>query len=575
MIEKITKVISLIGGKNRRTALALLILMLAVAVAESFSIALIAPLLVLISGDGSSSAVYKFIPNFLSEFYSGDSEKFALYFLGGFFLLSIVKYLFLAYYSWLQSKFIYSIQVDLSSRLLEKYFYMPYAFHLKTASSNIIRNITIEVDHFSGGTLLPGMVLITESCILVGILTILIIVQPLATICMATLLGLSGFLFLYYFRTRSMRWGSKRQEQEAEKIAWMQQGLQGIKEIKVFGVEKLFIQKFRQALNISAQMGGYQNFIQGLPRLCIEFVILSAMLSMIAYLLIQQKSISFILPLLGLYMAAAFRLIPSANRIMASIQSLRFTDSTINLLHRELSVVDINPEVNNAYAPLSFNVALDLVDVSFKYESSEKFILKNVNLQVKPGDMVGIIGSSGAGKSTLLNIILGLLTPSHGKVIVDNTEISTNLRSWHQLIGYAPQDSFLIKGSIAENIILSRGFDISYFKLNNLAGLTQLEEFISSLPNGFEESINSLGTNLSGGQKQRLSLARALYKNPRILILDEITSALDSKTEDKLISQIANIKKSFTIIVISHRPQILELCNRIYEIKNHELFKVN
>jgi ABC-type bacteriocin/lantibiotic exporter with double-glycine peptidase domain len=238
-------------------------------------------------------------------------------------------------------------------------------------------------------------------------------------------------------------------------------------------------------------------------------------------------------------------------------------------------VVDINPEVNNAYAPLSFNVALDLVDVSFKYESSEKLILKNVNLQVKPGDMVGIIGSSGAGKSTLLNIILGLLTPSHGKVIVDNTEISTNLRSWHQLIGYAPQDSFLIKGSIAENIILSRGFDISYFKLNNLAGLTQLEEFISSLPNGFEESINSLGTNLSGGQKQRLSLARALYKNPRILILDEITSALDSKTEDKLISQIANIKQSFTIIVISHRPQILELCNRIYEIKNHELFKVN
>jgi ABC-type multidrug transport system fused ATPase/permease subunit len=568
-ISNAVAIFTIIGRQNRGRALTLLLVMLGVAIAESFSLALIAPLLTFISGGESQSSV-----NFLSKYINrNDVAMSALTFLVGFYFLNLLKYFFLAYYAWLQSRFIATIQVDLSTKLFEKYLVENYSFHLQNSSAALVRNITVEVDHFIGGTLIPGMVLITETLVVFGILVILVSIQPIATLSSALLLGGSGFILLSFFKERSVRWGVQRQTHETEKITWMQQGLQGIKEVKVFGVEKLFINKFRRALSISAEMGSYQNFIQGLPRLFVELIVLSAIVVFVGYLLTEKNSVAFILPVMGLFMAAAFRLIPSANRILASIQSLRYTEPVIAVLEKELTT-DNGLSNLPVGVPIHFQESLDIKDMSFRFQSNDQDVLKKINLKINRGDIVGITGASGAGKTTLLNIILGLLPPTQGEVTVDGVDIATNLSEWHQLIGYVPQETFLIEGTIAQNILLERDVVINTSSLNQLLELVQLKKFVSSLPMGVDASLDAFGINISGGQKQRLSLARALYRDPKILILDEITSSLDQDTELSLIEELSKLKQKFTIVVISHRPAILGLCNKIYEIKNNGLFQI-
>lgn len=292
---------------------------------------------------------------------------------------------------------------------------------------------------------------------------------------------------------------------------------------------------------------------------------------MIFFVVINEpNNLINILPLLALYMVAAFKMLPSLNRIIVDIQKIRNGRSALDAVCEELKfknpVSDINTFEN--IPKISFNSEIYIKDLSFSYPGGLS-LYNDLNLKINKGEAIGIIGESGTGKSTLVNLLVGLINPDKGNIFIDNNPIHENLKCWHKAIGYMPQKSFLMDDSIVNNVTFYDSLNKNF--LNKIIKQCQLEKLEQSLPNGIETMIGENGARLSGGQLQRISLARTLYKNPDILILDEATTSLDQENEKKILDIIASLKNDKTIIIISHQIQNLSFCDKIYELKDKKI----
>ncbi|MEO1940873.1 MAG: ATP-binding cassette domain-containing protein, partial [Candidatus Thioglobus sp.] len=306
---------------------------------------------------------------------------------------------------------------------------------------------------------------------------------------------------------------------------------------------------------------------QQLPRLFLEFLAVLGLVALVLLMLWEGKPLDTLLPTLGLFAAAAFRLIPSINRILNAVQGLRFALPMLELLNNELSFLDSE---NTEARPhrCEFMTEFRLEKVSFQYPSSENLALVDVSFTIPSGASVGFIGESGAGKTTIVDIILGLITPDKGVVEVDGVNIQNNLRGWQDQIGYVPQTIFLTDDTLRRNIAFGLPNEqIDDARISRALKLAQLERFVKGLPEGLETMVGEFGVRLSGGQRQRIGIARALYHDPEVLVLDEATSSLDTKTEREVMDAVRELKGSKTLIIIAHRLSTVEKCDYLFKIE--------
>ena len=490
------------------------------------------------------------------------------------FSVYLFKNLYLVLLNYLQLKFIQKISLRLSTELFSGYLKSNYSFHLNSNSAYLIRNV-MEAGSFEP-VFSRALLLITEIIMTLSLFTVFIIIDFQATLLVTSIFLLAGFLFTIIFSNKVRTWGAKKFVSNGEYLKTINQGLSGIKEIIFNNGYNYFvknsIKERLKILNSTLKMGT----ITLLPKAIIEMlIILSAVLTII-FLFSNGKSHEYIIPILAMYVAAAYRLGPACNRIINNIQNLNFADAGIKKLNEQLEIVKNNNQnikSLNLKSKISFNDSIYFKNISFSYKEKSE-IYSNINLQFTKNKIYGLIGDSGSGKSTFINLLTGLLQPTSGKILIDDVNINNNLEDWQKSISYVAQDIFLTDDTILKNIAFGKEEeDINIDNVKKIISKMELENYVKNLKNGMGTIVGEKGLKISGGQRQRIALGRALYRNPKILVLDEATNSLDRKTEIDILSILKNFD-NVTIFMVSHQKNSLQICDEIYEIKNKKILKV-
>jgi ABC-type multidrug transport system fused ATPase/permease subunit len=479
----------------------------------------------------------------------------------------MVKALFLAYLAFRQTGYAFAVQARLSQHLFATYLGQPYTFHLQRNTAQLIQNAVDEVNVFTHKAMLPGLILLTEVLVLFGIACLMLMVEPLGALVVVFVMGAAALGFYRSTRIRVARWGAARQHHEGLRIQHLQQGLGAAKDVKLLGREASFLARYREHNLEIAKVGKFEATLQKLPQLWLELLAVVGMALLVIAMIVQGRDMANIVPTLGLFAIAAFRLMPSVNRVLGALQSLRYGLPVINRLNEELKLLVCIP-LPQSSERVAFKRGIDLVDVSFTYPSAPVPAIRGVSIAIPRGVTVGFVGSSGSGKSTLIDIMLGLLVPSAGQVKVDGLDIQANPRCWQDQIGYVPQSIYLTDDTLRRNI----AFGIADEQVDDIAvqraiRAAQLEDFVAGLPDGLDTLVGERGVRLSGGQRQRIGIARALYHDPSVLVLDEATSALDTDTESGVMQAVTALHGNKTILIVAHRLTTLQGCDTIYRLE--------
>ncbi len=478
-----------------------------------------------------------------------------------------IKSLFLGFLAWRQMSFVFGVQAELSQRLFIGYLRQPYTFHLQRNSAMLIRNAMHETNVFTHSGLIAGMLFLTELLILLSISVLLLVIEPLGAILVVSTLGLASWGFHRLTRNHVLSWGESRQHHEGLRIQHLQQGLGSAKDVILLGRESDFLSQYQHHTASSIRAGQRQQTLQAFPRLLLELLAVTGLAVLVLVMIWQGEPLAALLPTLGLYAVAAFRLMPSANRVLNAVQNMRYSLPVIDTLHSEVQLL-ASTKVPQSGPPLPFNDVLTLEDVHFHYPSTEDKALHGVSLSISRGTSVGFIGGSGAGKSTLVDIILGLLTPASGAVKIDGVDIQTNLRGWQSQIGYVPQSIFLTDDTLRRNVAFGLANDqIDEVAVRRAVRAAQLEQFVKELPNGLDTLVGERGIRLSGGKRQRIGIARALYHDPPVVVLDEATSSLDTINERRVMDAVRALQGDKTLIIVAHRPSTVEHCNHLIRLE--------
>ncbi len=561
------KVWLVLDDKFKGLSIKLSVMVIIGTVLEVLGLGLFFPILEIISNPNFLSDhpnVIRFIP-FIHNYTQVELITTALLFLV---VIYTVKVLYLMWLSWKKISFTLDLRTYISRKLFSKYINFPFIFHMHRNSAQLIRNVVNDTGNFS--TAIGSIItLISELFVILGILILLLFVEPIGAISIITILSIFAWLFYYLLRNRILRWGELRRYHDGMRIQHVQQGLNGLKEVKIFGREENFINAFQEHNLMSASASKNQDFMRDLPRLLFELLMVFGMASLILIMISSQNSINSIVPTLGIFAISAFRLMPSMNRILSAVQEVRYTTPVIDSLFvdwfRASTEVKLESSVNieKIYQEININ------NVDFIYPESKNKALNSLNMIINKGSSIGIIGPSGSGKSTLVNLILGLIEPRSGEIRIDGVNMHNDLRGWQDQVGYVPQDIFLTDESLRSNIAFGIPLDdINHNKIDKAITSACLLEFVDNLPDGLDTVVGERGLRLSGGQRQRIAIARALYHDPEVLILDEATSALDLDTEREVLKVVSNLHGVKTIIMIAHRHTTIEGCDVIYRIEN-------
>lgn len=452
--------------------------------------------------------------------------------------------------------------------MFTNYLRQPYTFHLQRNSAELVRNVHGEVAAFTG-VISSLQILVAEFLVLIGIAILLLLIEPAGALLVALILGGAGSIYHRITRKRISKWGVERQLHDGFRFQHLQQGLDGAKDVKLLGRESDFLAQFHNHNMKSARVSGLQSILQNYPRLMFELLVVIGLSVLVISMLSQGGDMNSIIPTLGLFAAAAFRLMPSVNRILGAVQKLRFNFPVINVLNKEIKLTTTEPVSQQTTCPEFFNDELTLTKLKYQYHGAALPALDGVSIKIQKGESVGLIGSSGSGKSTLADVILGLLSPTDGNVDVDGQDIHLSLRQWQDQIGYVPQSIYLTDDTFRRNIAFGLPDDqIDDVAIKRAINAAQLEDFVTSLPDGMETIVGERGIRLSGGQRQRIGIARALYHDPDVLVLDEATSALDTATEVGVMQAVNALHGKKTIIIVAHRLSTVEHCDRLYRLEH-------
>jgi len=484
----------------------------------------------------------------------------------------LFKNLFIAFLAWRQVRITTGIQVHLAQRLFNAYLRQPYFFHLQRNSSQLMFNVG-QSSVFTG-VIQHGQTIFADSLALLGISCILLVVEPVGAVISALVLGTAVWSFHYSTRTRITRWGEARQYHTVLSGQHLLQGFGGVKDVKLLGRERNFLEKYHLHSAHGARIAGSQAILQQFPRLWLELLGLVGLSILVISMVAQDVSIDRIVPTLALFAAAVYRLTPATTRILSAVQAIRYSLPAVDLLYGEVKLIMAESGViqEKSTTPLVLQKEICLSDISYTYPGVSIPALDGVSITVPKGKSVGFIGPSGSGKSTLVDVILGLLPPGVGQVLVDGKDIQENLRGWQDQIGYVPQAIYLTDDTLRHNVAFGLPDEqIDDAAIHRAIKDAQLEEFVASLPLGIETKVGERGVRLSGGQRQRIGIARALYHDPTVLVLDEATSALDTATEQGVMQAVMALQGSKTILIVAHRLSTVEHCDRLYRLEKGRL----
>ncbi|WP_407061155.1 ABC transporter ATP-binding protein [Acinetobacter faecalis] len=459
-----------------------------------------------------------------------------------------------------------------SSRLLTIYLNQKYEFYIQRNSSVLIKNVLSEVDQLIGTMILPTLTMMSYGVVLLAMTGILLMYDPVMAIGTASILAFFYISIYMFVKNKLSRIGAEFTQANKERYQSCQEALAGIKDVIINNAKDGYIEQFEKSSRVFARHIATRETLGQIPLNIIETIGYGSIIGLAILLVISGKEVSHVLPILGLYGFAAYRMLPAAQNIYRSISQLKFSEQVLKVLMPEFHLEKLSTasESVTKNTELKFEKAIRLENVSFAYPNRlDKPVLTNFSLEIKKNTSLGIMGKSGSGKSTLMDLMLGLLAPQSGKIYIDDVELTEkNVEAWCGLVGYVPQFIYLADKSVAENIafgIPKNQIDLEQVK--KVAQLAQIDSFITQeLKNGYTEIVGERGVMLSGGQRQRIGIARALYKNPQILFMDEATSALDIETEQSVNEAIQVLNGKITMVIIAHRSSSIETCNRIINL---------
>jgi ATP-binding cassette, subfamily B, bacterial PglK len=566
MLSTVRKCLVLLSARERWRWAGLIPLAMLSAVMEAAGAGAVFGLIKIISDPAQASvlpvtsALYPLLPR-------QDAQAVVFWMAVGVVLFYILKNAFLVAVASQQSRVASESTVAVSTRMLERYLAAPFALHLRRNSAELIRNMTSSIDTVFGMVMLPAINIFVEALIVLGIVAVLVMTAPALTLAAAGILFTLLAVLLRLTRRTLIRWGSQEQHLRKTILQNLQQSLGGIKEVRLRGRERFFQGLFDNQQHALARVRHLNSILSTASRVLIETVFVVGMLLVVVVVTLRGSTGPQIVPVLGLYAYAGFRVIPSVNRILMHLNSIRYSSPVVEQLHEDFVGIR-QPPALAAETPegeaLAFTDCVALEHVSYSYDGTRAPVVQDISLTIRRGESVGIVGPTGAGKSTMIDLLLGLLPPAAGRVTVDGIDIATALRAWQRKIGYVPQAVYLTDDRLRRNI----GFglldeEIDPDKVHAAVRMAQLEDLVAALPRGLDTVVGERGVRLSGGERQRVAIARALYHEPELLVFDEATASLDNQTERELTRAIETLHGQKTLIIIAHRLSTVRNCDRL------------
>jgi ABC-type multidrug transport system fused ATPase/permease subunit len=554
-----------LAPRDRRRALVLLAMLLVATGLETLGIGLLVPLLGVLV-DPAILRQFPVVSGWLPDGELRVSAGAATLAGAAVVAFYLAKAAYLAWVVRRQMGFAFGVQADVSSRVFQSCLARPYSFHASTNSARLISTSLGEVQVFANGVLISGISLIAELLVLLSVSTLLIAIEPVAALASAAVLGLVAGGFYALIRRRLRLWGERRPILEALRLQHLQQGLSSVKEVLLSGREAEFVRRYNESNRGVAAIMQREKSLAQVPRFGLEVFAVLSVVFIVVFLLGQGRDPQEVVPRVAVFTAACFRIVPSLNRISNALQSLRFAAPAAAAVEAELSggskLLPPPPD------PLAWRESIQMRGVSFRYVEGAESVLRSVDLIIKRGDRIGIVGPSGSGKSTLVNVLIGLLEPTDGAIEVDGTDIRTCIREWRAQVGYVPQSIVLSDDTLLRNIAFGEAdATIDEVRVDEVLRLARLGPWVDAQPAGLRARPGERGARLSGGQLQRIGIARALYRSPSLLVLDEATSALDEGTESEVLDAITRLPRDITVVVITHRPSALVVCDRVISVE--------
>ncbi len=567
------KILGLFNRRDHYIISGLGLMMLISAALETLGVGLVLPLMSLIMNPEiihTNSWL-----NFLYTFLGFTTDRNFLIFLSLAFMgVFVGKNVYALLFFYCQERFFILKRLVMHSRLYTAYLKAPYTYHLENNSTTLMRNID-EVGTLFQSFLVPLIQILTEATVLLCIVTLLVINEPTVAMIAFLCLGGSAFIINRVFKNQLIYLGQVKLDSNAEMNKAFFQGLGGIKDVQALRRETEFIRTYDQSITKFLRSILLRGLISQSPRLIMEVVVVVGMLSIIFYLLMQEKDIATIVPTLSFFALAVYRIMGSMSKILSQVNNLNYSKEIVELIYNEIHYLD---QIKSQHEPgedakdLLFQRQIELKNISFHYPKREQKVINHLSLTIPRGAAVAFAGPSGAGKTTLVDIILGLLEPTEGQILADNLDIQSCMYAWRKSIGYIPQFVYICDDTVRRNVAFGIPEDqIDENALEKAIEAAQLKSVVDELPEGMETMLGERGVKLSGGQRQRIGIARAIYHDPSILILDEATSSLDGETEREVTSAINRFSGKKTLIIIAHRLTTVKNCDTIYFMQNGQI----
>lgn len=578
LVPRFSKQFFFFNRKEKFQVVGLGLMMFVGAGLEAGGIGLVAPLTMLLR-DPSIIQTNKICRGIYNAFAMGSTREFALWFAIGVLAFYFFKSVYLIFLFHIQHKFICAKVISMQVRLFRAYLNAPYVFHLAHNSADLQNRAVDQVRQVVQGVFLTFLTVLSESAVVSVVLTMLFLVDPLSTLVVMTMVGGMSFLFFYVIRNKFERLGRATFESSGQVIKWANQGFGSIKESKILKCEPFFTDAFARNVSVVSKSQASLFFWSQMPRFWVEMFVVVGLFLVLAAMSMRGKPMEDSLPTLALLAASTVRLFPSANRILNALGQMRIYKAPTDVIYSDL--VTLEKHVPTVFSDLSmnrlkpkiaFSRSIELRNISYCYPSAVKPVIRDISLIIPRGSSIAFVGPSGAGKTTLVDIILGLLEPTGGEILVDGVNIRHNFGQWQSCLGYIPQMIYLCDDTIRRNVALGLSEEeIDDEKVWAALRAAHLHDFVKKLAGGLDTPIGERGIRLSGGERQRIGIARALYHDPDVLVLDEATSSLDYVTEKEVNLAIERLSGIKTLIVIAHRFSTVRNCKNIHSIKDGEL----